>query len=299
MRWSTAASGGITSRWPTTTSDRLYYLNLDGSILWSFDLLDITDNPLGLGFVGATASAVYDNALVISSDKNPSGGGTATLYIVDQWGAVLKTIDIEAFAPTPQGVTHVAGADKFIVADKTGTVSVVDFDGNLMHQYSALSLGLEELNDIGVNPMNCEHAFVNKKPVENIVSVNRVTGSGSRYVEMYMPWALQTPDTWETVNFEIYGVEPNAVLEIAIMNTDGNELWGGVRAVGSSLERRVLLHRNDGGTEIMTMHVQADSLGQVELYSDKEDKIKFVLLGYWMEASYVENMQAFKAGARQ
>ena len=90
-----------------------------------------------------------------------------------------------------------------------------------------------------------------------------------------MPWAVQTPDTWETANFEIYGVEPNAVLEIAIMNTDGNELWGGARAVGSSLERRVLLHRNDGGTEIMTMHVQADSLAQVELYADKEDKVKF------------------------
>ena len=119
--------------------DRLYYLTLDGSILWSFDLVDITNNPLGLGFVGATASAVYDNALVISSDKNPSGGGTATLYIVDQWGTVLKTIDIEAFAPTPQGVTHVAGADKLIVADKAGTVSVVDFDGNLVHQYSATS----------------------------------------------------------------------------------------------------------------------------------------------------------------
>ncbi len=278
--------------------DRLNYLSLEGSILWSFDSMPITNNPLGLGFIGTTASAVYDNALVISSDKGPGGSGTATLYIVDQWGTVLKTIDIEAFAPTPQGVTHVAGADKFIVADKAGTVSVVDFDGNLKHQYSTLAFGGEELNDIGVNPMNCEHAIVNKKPVENIVSVNRVLGSGSRYVETYMPWVVQTPDTWETVNFEIYGVEPNAVLEIAVMNTDGNELWGGARAVGSSLERRVLLHKNNGGAEIMTMHVQADSLGRIELYSDKTDKIKFVLLGYWPEASYVENMQSFKAGVQ-
>ncbi|MBT8444210.1 MAG: DNRLRE domain-containing protein, partial [Gammaproteobacteria bacterium] len=112
---------------------RLFYLDLDGRLISSLSLVDTVENPFGLAFIASTASATYDNHLAISSDKDITGGGTATVYILDQWGAVMKTIDIEAVAPTPLGVAHVDGADKFIVTDKSGLVSVIDFDGNLLH----------------------------------------------------------------------------------------------------------------------------------------------------------------------
>ena len=280
-----------------TGQKRFYYLDLNGSLVWSYSLDGVIDNPFGLGFIGSTDSATYDNHLAISSDKNPSGGGTATIYIVDQLGGVAKTIDIETHAPTPLGVTHVNGADKLIVADKTGVVSVIDFDGNLLHQYSAAIFGLTEVNEIAINPMTCDHVFVQKNEFENIASVNRDNGDGSpQYFEMFMPWSVVSPDTWESANLEIYGVPPNAVVEVAVLNADGNELWGGVRASGSTLQRRLQLHEKNGGVEVMVMHVQADANGLIELYSDKEDKITFVILGYWIETKYVENWQTFKAG---
>lgn len=279
------------------SDDRLYYLDLDGKLVWSYTLDGITDNALGLGFIGTTESATYDSHLAISSDKNPSGGGTATIYIVDQWGAVATTIDIEAFAPTPQGVTHVNGADKLLVSDKAGTVSVIDFDGNLLHQYSAANLGITEINEIAINPMTCDHVFAQKKETESIASLNRDNGDGSpQYFEMFMPWAVLSPDSWESVNLEIYGVPENAVVEVAVINADGSELWGGARTAGSTLERRLQLHQKDGGVELMILHVQTDANGVIELYSDKEDKVTFVVLGYWIEATYVENWQVFKAG---
>ncbi|MDH3588289.1 MAG: DNRLRE domain-containing protein [Gammaproteobacteria bacterium] len=283
--------------------DRIYYLNLDGGIEWSFSIQDITTNPLGLGDIGVTASGLYVNHLAISSDKNPSGGGTATVYIIDQTGMVVKTIDIEAHAPTPQGVSHLRGADKLLITDKNGLVSIVDFDGNLLHQYSALFFGLDgltELNDVAINPLTCEHVLVDKD-LKKISTLNRDTGSGSgpSYVEMNLPWNAIGENAWEMKNLGVYGIPANAVVEVAVVNDDGGkELWGGVRAMGSSLERRLQLHEaGGGGVDAMVLHVQTDSAGRIEHYTEDADKLSFVLLGYWAESTYVENWQVFKAGA--
>jgi hypothetical protein len=86
---------------------------------------------------------------------------------------------------------------------------------------------------------------------------------------------------------------------VAVVNSDaGKEYFGGLRAPGSSLERRFRLHEAEGGgVDTVTMQVQADGSSQIQHYSDKASRVSFILLGYWTGATYVERFDAFKAGA--
>ena len=119
------------------------------------------------------------------------------------------------------------------------------------------------------------------------------------YTEMAQTWSAGTSDSWETVDLGAFGVPNNAVVEVAItsLKTD-RERWGGVRQSGSALDRRFLLHEaENGGVDAVTMHVQVDASGQIEHYADHTDEVKFTLLGYWTDVTYVEAFDSFKAGA--
>ena len=119
------------------------------------------------------------------------------------------------------------------------------------------------------------------------------------YTEMFQTWSATGDDAWQTVDLGTFGVPANAVAEVAVINSDiGKEYFGGVRAVGSSLQRRFQLHEAEGGgVDAVTMHVQADASSQIQHYSDKSSRVRFILLGYWTGATYVERFDAFKAGA--
>lgn len=124
-------------------------------------------------------------------------------------------------------------------------------------------------------------------------------GSGSSgYVERSQQWSATSDDTWQTVDLSSYGVPADAVVEVAITNSKtGNERWGGVRAVGSSLDRRFLLHEPEGGgLDAVTIHVQVDNNGLIQHYSDNKADVTFTLLGYWTDATYVERFDVFAAG---
>ncbi len=124
-------------------------------------------------------------------------------------------------------------------------------------------------------------------------------GGTPGYVEMYQAWSASADNVWQSVDLGAFGVPANAVVEVGIVNAkDKNERSGGVRAVGSTLERRLSLHEaEDGGTDTVTMHVQADASSTIEHYSAKKGELTFVLLGYWTGASYVEKWQNFSAGS--
>jgi len=121
------------------------------------------------------------------------------------------------------------------------------------------------------------------------------------YVEKYETWQASNADTWETQDLSgaPYSVPANAVVEVAIVSSaTSNERYGGVRAVGSSLERRLLIHEAEaGGSDILVMHVQANSSSQIQHYADTTSEPQFSLLGYWTCGTYVERFDTFSAGA--
>ncbi|MBC8433239.1 MAG: hypothetical protein H8D96_15120 [Desulfobacterales bacterium] len=126
-----------------------------------------------------------------------------------------------------------------------------------------------------------------------------VTVKIGEYVERYEEWQIGVAGSWELKDLsgDPFLVPPNAVVEVAVINAAGGyEWWGGVRAVGSTLERRLLLHEAEsGGVDAVVLHVQADANSQIQCYAQITGDITFVLLGFWTDGTYVERWDLFNA----
>ncbi len=137
-------------------------------------------------------------------------------------------------------------------------------------------------------------------PFAVVLALAARAGAQVCYVESAQPWTAAAADAWEVMDLSgaPYNVPAGAVVEIAVRNADaGNELYGGVRAVGSSLDRRFQLHEaENGGTDVVVMHVQTDASSSIEQYADDTTLVDFMLLGYWTCGVYTEAFQPFKAG---
>ena len=107
------------------------------------------------------------------------------------------------------------------------------------------------------------------------------------------------PTEWVVRSLSSFGVPANAVVEVAvIIDSSGSQKWGGVRAVGSSLDRRFLLHESEGGgRDAVVIHVQANGSSEIEYFADQTSDVYFALLGYWNGGTYVERFDRFSAGS--
>jgi len=127
----------------------------------------------------------------------------------------------------------------------------------------------------------------------------RVDLANAQYTEKLEAWSATSAATWQTKSLSgaPFSVPANAVVEIAIRNTNtSNSRFGGVRAVGSALERRFDLHEAaGGGVDSVTMHVQTDSGSQIEHYAETTTDVDFVLIGYWACGTYVERFDLFNS----
>ena len=107
-------------------------------------------------------------------------------------------------------------------------------------------------------------------------------GGGLSYTEKMQEIAASGTG-WRTYDLSSYGVPANAICEFVISNSNASyEREGGVRSVGSGLERRFDLHEAEaGGRDHVALHVNVDASSQIEGYAENATDIKFVLVGYW------------------
>jgi len=109
-------------------------------------------------------------------------------------------------------------------------------------------------------------------------------------------------DTWEEIDLSSYGVPPGAIVEIVIKNDRGSghpspyQYDGGVRAVGSSLQRRLPIQAAYSPHHYVCLHVQANSESKIEVYADYPDYIDFHIAGWWTRGTYVEKWQDLSPG---
>lgn len=112
-------------------------------------------------------------------------------------------------------------------------------------------------------------------------------------------------DTW--VEYDLAGnfsipvsttTEP-VVAEISIMNMATAIAYsGGLRSVGSSDERRFLLHDAEGnGGDFITLLVPVDSAGKIEAWAGNATFLDFYVIGYWHGAAYVDTHTPFQTDA--
>jgi len=182
-----------------------------------------------------------------------------------------------------------------------GTFTVVGVDGADTNGDLVVTVPAEGDGDLDDDPADLLTLSVTGAAGNAKHIVRAVVTPGSGYVENFQKWKATATDAWQTKSLAgaPFNVPANAVVEVAVRNArTGKEQWGGVRAVGSVLDRRVLLHEAEGsGWDILVMHVQTDSNSAVQHYTQHTTHVAFYLLGYWTSGTYVERWQSFKAGA--
>lgn len=122
-----------------------------------------------------------------------------------------------------------------------------------------------------------------------------VARAAAPYVESNVAFTLTTANAWVVQDLTALGIPPYAVCEVAIENGNtGAEIYGGVRACQSRLDRRFNLREAEGGGKVVAvMHVQANRDGDVECYAGNTGNITFRILGYWTRGVYVERFASF------
>jgi len=272
----------------------IQYYDLNGTLAGSFSTIAIGSAvATGVTFIGTTSGGVYDDHLAIS-DSNAD-----RVFLVTQGGTLISSFDTSSFALRTNDLAHMPGSDKLLLLDRDAIAFSVDFSGTVLGQYDVAPFGITVPEAVAINTVTCDHVVGDDTP-DLVVTLNQAGGGGGPgYTELYQTWSATNDDTWQTVGLGAFGVPANAVVEVAIVNSDaGKEYFGGVRTVGSALERRFQLHEAEGGgVDTVTLHVQADASSQIQHYSDKSSRVSFILLGYWTGAVYVERFDAFKAGA--
>lgn len=273
----------------TTSTGHLVFVDMNGNIVNSLTTSDFgVDSPAGIGFVAAIGSGTHDgNLLVLDGDSE-------TVTRIDQAGTALGTIDVDdgSADDVAQDVKHLPGSDKFIVTYDCCKNAIYDFSGTKLREYDLEDFGATVSQASVIQPLSCEHV-VAEGGGDKLMYLSG--DASSPYIETYQPWSATEDDEWETVDLSALGVPPDAVVEVALVNShDSRQRKGGVRAVGSALDRRVNLHQaEDGGTDAVVMHVQTNASASIEHYAKDKNYVSFILLGYWSTGTYVEAWNEF------
>ncbi|MCH9002292.1 MAG: hypothetical protein IIC02_06935 [Planctomycetes bacterium] len=303
----TSGTENPTASWSLTTRLAIISAVLNASST----RLDLADHTAGQESDAFSESGSETDAELFAFELDPIGGSQTVTEIVftissitgladGDWGGVEIIEDTnddgniggsETTARGGAGVVVQAGgtitfSSSFTVTATTSYILRADF--SFLSDGDAVTISLTASN---ITTTVCEGGSTTP------VSHREVC----EYVESFQTWTASSADTWQTQDLSgaPFNVPANSVVEVAVRNDATTaQMWGGVRAVGSTLERRFQLHEAEGGgLDIVVMHVQADAGSQIQHYSDVTADVDFVLLGYWKCGTYVEAFDTFTAGA--
>ncbi len=114
------------------------------------------------------------------------------------------------------------------------------------------------------------------------------------YTETWNSFKAGAYGSWRDIPLAPYGVGPGQVAEILCYNEEKSfERWVGVRTDGSGLTRRLDLHEAEPDAyNFVSMFVKAggDANATIEVYTENNNDVTFVLIGYWdtPPGTYVE-----------
>lgn len=133
--------------------------------------------------------------------------------------------------------------------------------------------------------------------------ISQVCGVDPAYTQTWASWQSTawggSDGVWGDYDTTAVVGADNVVLSLVLSNaTAGTENSLGVRANGSSLERRVTLHEAEGGGQThCRMFVQSDANGIIECYhSDVSDADYFYVSGYWTNVTFIEAINSPVSG---
>jgi hypothetical protein len=173
-------------------NDEIKYIDLSGNFISSFSTNVSADfnaaTPEDVASIGTTASGTYDNHLAIPDL------GRDKVFLVDQNGSWVFSIDIAAIMNNVKGAAHIPGTDKLLLVDSSGQTFIVDFAGNLLTQYDTAPFGTSSPTAITINPLTCDH-LVGADTPDLIVMLNLSGGSSDTDPPTPDPMTWASPPT--------------------------------------------------------------------------------------------------------
>ena len=151
----------------TNTSGGLVYVDMKGNDV-SGTLASGSSQASGIGFVGTSASGIYDDHILIL-DR-----GSETVLIRTQDGAAVGSFSVNDGTSMPvQDVTHLPGTDKVIVTYDPGKAIIYDFSGTVLREYPLTDYGVTLAESIAINPLTCEHVVADRGS-DRVITINYI-----------------------------------------------------------------------------------------------------------------------------
>ncbi len=121
----------------------------------------------GLSHIGKTKEGLYDDHWLFVGQERLLLGFNLVAFILDQNMNLVHKIPLPASIKDPQAIAHIANFDEMYVVD-SGNNNVVnlDFNGNILYQYSLNDYTTGSVTGFAINSNTCQHitsAIVNDR----------------------------------------------------------------------------------------------------------------------------------------
>ena len=105
------------------------------------------------------------------------------------------------------------------------------------------------------------------------------------YTEKFQALTIGTTGSWvDSADLSTYGVGANQVIAVMASKKSTTAYIAGIRANGSSLDRKLTLHAStSSAADCLVMQAQADANKKIEVWKGNTS-VTFTLLGYWTTA---------------
>lgn len=218
------------------------------------------------------------NAHYIELDTDP---GTITTSPAETW----NTLDLTAYGvPASSGNMNIVA--EVIISNEDNVNGYYggarSTDSNLDRKFQLHNASNYDVESISVLvPVDISGAI--QVYAEHISDITfRLAGywCGGHYIESASGFNASSGSVWE--NYDLGSDYANTVVEVLVENLSDIAQSGGVRQIGSSLNRYFEICKTIDGVERATLHVNTSGVGgTIQVYAQNTSGIQFNLIGKW------------------
>ncbi|MCW3984869.1 MAG: hypothetical protein NWE91_00410 [Candidatus Bathyarchaeota archaeon] len=206
--------------------------------------------------------------------------------------------ELDVYADPDDTVTNI-GSSVTISAGHLRIQLVTKLGNTFGTSYPEEETGYNFVDEEGDPPTIGSHSLFSAQQagpdgiVDTLTEENIVGSYTELWSDTFKPTAAAT---WENKSLDSYGVPANSVAIVHIYQDESANAKkdGGVRAVGSSLNRYIPMHEAEaGGLVIVSMMVQVNANESIEIYAETiaDNTISFRVIGYFTGTTYTEKFE--------
>lgn len=266
---------------------RILHMDFTGAVEFDASIAVVDFSRFAAASLNLSSGAVLTDAStvhIVGPPAKSAGDGSITnaySLLIGSGRAKIPELEVDNILIIPNDAAPTIDAVGKIAIDTT----ITDHTGALKFHD-----GTEELTVVAMPTANLsttDNDVVKYDAAANEFTMGAVTGGGGALAytsKMELISAPASPNTWTNKDLSggSFNVPANAICEILIENTSTNQERNvGVRPNGSSLIRSIDLHESEGGgTNVITIFVEADASSIIEIFAENTSDVNHTLIGF-------------------